>query len=107
MKLNLPEGYLQRAGFTFNYEAALKMYYDRKDHRMLEWSALGGTCDHIQKRGLPHRAPPPSRTPSRLSWLRSSGASVPVRRSPRRERRLAPRRWTGTGPPQLSGWTPR
>jgi hypothetical protein len=39
---------------VFNYESALKMYYDRKDHRMLEWSALGGTCDRI--RALPYMA---------------------------------------------------
>lgn len=49
MKFNLPESYLQRAGYVFNYEAALKMYYDRRDHRMLEWSALGGTCEHIAR----------------------------------------------------------
>jgi len=54
MKFNLPESYLQRAGYVFNYEAALKMYYDRKDHRMLEWSALGGTCDRIKS--LPYMA---------------------------------------------------
>ena len=54
MKFNLPESYLQRAGYVFNYEAALKMYYDRHDHRMLEWSALGGTCEHIAR--LPYMA---------------------------------------------------
>jgi hypothetical protein len=48
MKLQLPESYLQRAGYVFNYESALKMYYDRHDHRMLEWSGADGICAHIR-----------------------------------------------------------
>jgi len=48
MKLQLPESYLQRAGYVFNYESALKMYYDRHDHRMLEWSGAYGICAHIR-----------------------------------------------------------
>ena len=48
MKLQLPESYLQRAGYVFNYESALKMYYDRHDHRMLEWSSADGICAHIR-----------------------------------------------------------
>lgn len=48
MKMRLPESYLQRAGYVFNYEAALKMYYDRHDHRMLEWSGADGICAHIR-----------------------------------------------------------
>lgn len=48
MKLQLPESYLQRAGYVFNYESALKMYYDRHDHRMLEWSSADGICAHVR-----------------------------------------------------------
>jgi hypothetical protein len=49
MKFNLPESYLQRAGYVFNYEAAIKMFYDRRAHRMLEWSGPGGLCEVIQQ----------------------------------------------------------
>jgi hypothetical protein len=54
MKLRLPEGYLQRAGYKFNYETAIKMYYDRHDHRMREWSDDDCICEHI--RMLPYMA---------------------------------------------------
>jgi len=47
MKFRLPEGFLQRAGYVFNYETALKMWYDRKDHRMEEWSEPDCICDTI------------------------------------------------------------
>ena len=49
MKFRLPEGFLQRAGYVFNYETALKMWYDRKDHRMEEWSEPDCICDTIAK----------------------------------------------------------
>jgi hypothetical protein len=47
LKLRLPESFLQKATCTFNYEVAMRMYSDRKDHRMPEWSGPGGICDHI------------------------------------------------------------
>lgn len=52
MKAILPEGYLQTAGYVFNYETALHMHHDRKTHRMKEWSGEGGICHVI--RSLPY-----------------------------------------------------
>jgi hypothetical protein len=52
MKFTLPESYLQRAGYMFSYETALKIYYDRHDHRMEEWSRVDeedGICLTIRK----------------------------------------------------------
>jgi hypothetical protein len=47
MKYSLPSGYLQKATYSFNYETAFTMYFDRKDHRMPEWSGPGGICEHL------------------------------------------------------------
>ena len=42
IKRALPEGFLQKATYSFNYETALKMVYDRWNHRMPEWSGPDG-----------------------------------------------------------------
>lgn len=34
----LPEGFLQKATYTMSYETALSMYFQRKNHRLVEWS---------------------------------------------------------------------
>jgi hypothetical protein len=47
LKLRLPESFLQKATYSFSYETALKMWFDRKDHRMPEWSGSGGICKWI------------------------------------------------------------
>lgn len=47
LKMHLPEGFLQRATYSFSYETALHMYYDRNDHRMPEWSGPEGICAWI------------------------------------------------------------
>lgn len=49
LKMRLPEGFLQKSTYSFNYETALHMYYDRKDHKMPEWSGPGGICAWIMK----------------------------------------------------------
>jgi hypothetical protein len=49
IKRLLPEGFLQKATYGFNYEVALRMYHARKNHRMPEWSGPGGICDHLLK----------------------------------------------------------
>lgn len=51
MKQILPEGFLQSADLDFNYETAINMYHQRKNHRMPEWSGDGGICKWIK--GLP------------------------------------------------------
>jgi len=47
MKMELPEGYLQQATYTFSYETALNMYGQRHNHRMPEWSGEGGICSWL------------------------------------------------------------
>jgi hypothetical protein len=37
MKNNLPEGYLQRADINLNYETAINIFRQRKNHRLDEW----------------------------------------------------------------------
>lgn len=37
MKRMLPEGFLQKATYKMNYENALNMFMQRKDHRLPEW----------------------------------------------------------------------
>jgi hypothetical protein len=49
LKLRLTEAFLQKSTCTFNYETALKMYFDRKGHRMPEWSGPGGICEWIMR----------------------------------------------------------
>ena len=48
MKQLLPEGFLQSADLDFNYETAMNMYHQRKDHRMSEWSGDNGICKWIE-----------------------------------------------------------
>jgi hypothetical protein len=52
LKMHLTEGFLQMATYTFSYETALNMYYDREKHRMKEWSGEDGICVHL--RSLPY-----------------------------------------------------
>jgi hypothetical protein len=47
MKQILPEGFLQSATYDMNYETAMTMYKQRKDHRMSEWSGKDGICEWI------------------------------------------------------------
>lgn len=47
MKRRLPEGFLQKATYSFNYETALKMWFSRRDHRMPEWSGPDGICEWL------------------------------------------------------------
>lgn len=48
MKQILPEGFLQGATYTMNYENAMNMYHSRKNHRMSEWSGEDGICKWIE-----------------------------------------------------------
>jgi hypothetical protein len=47
LKLRVTEAFVQKSTCTFNYETALHMYFDRKDHRMPEWSGPDGICEWI------------------------------------------------------------
>jgi hypothetical protein len=49
MKRRLPEGFLQMATYTFNYETALGMYQWRRNHRMSEWSGPDGICEWLMR----------------------------------------------------------
>lgn len=40
MKQLLPEGFLQKATYSFNYETAMSIYYQRKAHRLDEWKEI-------------------------------------------------------------------
>jgi hypothetical protein len=48
MKQILPENFLQKATYDMNYETAMNMYHQRKDHRMVEWSGEEGICEWIK-----------------------------------------------------------
>lgn len=48
LKQSLPESFLQKSTFTFSYETGLKMYCDRRNHRMREWSGPEGICEWIK-----------------------------------------------------------
>ena len=52
MKAYLPEAFLQKATVDLNYEAAMNMYFQRRGHRMSEWSGPDGICSWI--RTLPY-----------------------------------------------------
>ena len=41
LKHRLPEGYLQRAGYDFNYETALLIFFQRWNHNVPEWRWSG------------------------------------------------------------------
>jgi hypothetical protein len=47
MKQRLPEGFLQTSTYSFNYENALTMYFDREYHRSREFSGRGGLCEWL------------------------------------------------------------
>jgi len=49
MKNILPEGFLQRATYSLNYETALIMFHQRKNHRLPEWNvdSEGSICSWI------------------------------------------------------------
>lgn len=49
LKLRLTEAFVQKSTCTFSYETALKMYFDRRDHRMPEWSGPEGICEWITR----------------------------------------------------------
>lgn len=54
LKQLLPEGFLQKATYTFNYETALSMYFQRRNHRLPEWNERneGSICSFL--RSLPY-----------------------------------------------------
>jgi hypothetical protein len=54
MKQLLPEGFLQKATYSMNYENALNMYCQRRKHRLPEWNAgsEGSLCHWIA--GFPY-----------------------------------------------------
>jgi hypothetical protein len=60
MKKALPESFLQKADVNFNYETAMNMFRQRKNHRLPEWRLHDSTevseeqsiCDWLY--GLPH-----------------------------------------------------
>lgn len=47
IRRRLPWGHLQRSTYNFNYETALKIYFDRRNHRLEEWSDKFGLCAFI------------------------------------------------------------
>ena len=49
LKRNLPESFLQTATYGFNYEVALAIYRDRKNHLLPEFSGPGGLCEMIER----------------------------------------------------------
>lgn len=49
LKMHLPESFLQKATYSFSYETALHMWFDRHDHRMPEWSGPEGICAWIRR----------------------------------------------------------
>jgi hypothetical protein len=44
MKQLLPEGFLQKATYTMNYETALTMFKQRRNHRLPEWKFFTEYC---------------------------------------------------------------
>lgn len=48
MKAYLPESFLQKATIDMNYECAMNMYFQRRNHRMVEWSGPEGICAWIK-----------------------------------------------------------
>lgn len=49
LKQLLPEGFLQKATYSLNYETALNMFHQRKNHRLPEWNIRdeGSICSWI------------------------------------------------------------
>jgi hypothetical protein len=59
LKRILPEGFLQRSGFCTNYAVLLRMFFQRKNHRLDEWRLTDGPpsdsiCNWIKS--LPYMA---------------------------------------------------
>lgn len=52
----LPEGFLQKATYTMNYETAMTMFKQRRNHRLPQWKegAPGSICEWIKS--LPYMA---------------------------------------------------
>lgn len=48
LKKKLPSSYLLKSTYSMNYETALTMYAQRKNHRLPEWSGAGGICEWIK-----------------------------------------------------------
>lgn len=50
MKSIIPEGFLQKATYTMNYETALNMFHQRKNHKLPEWNIKneGSICSWIK-----------------------------------------------------------
>ena len=49
IKKALPESFLQPALFDTNYEVLYRMYHQRKNHRLPEWSGPDGLCHLIEQ----------------------------------------------------------
>jgi hypothetical protein len=47
LRMNLPGSFLQKATYRFDYEVAMKMYFDHRDDTMQEWSGPEGICHWI------------------------------------------------------------
>ena len=50
LKDMLPEGYLQKATYMFNYEVGLRMFFSRRKHRLPMWreGCKGSICEWIK-----------------------------------------------------------
>ena len=48
LKCQLTQGFYQTATYSFNYEVALGMYFDRRRHILPEFSGPGGLCGMIE-----------------------------------------------------------
>ncbi len=44
----LPQGWLQTRTITMNYENLRNMYFQRKNHKLSEWSGKGGFCEWVE-----------------------------------------------------------
>jgi hypothetical protein len=51
-KGHLPSSYLLKSTITANYEVYLNMYFQRRNHKLQQWSGTGGICEWIKN--LPH-----------------------------------------------------
>ena len=51
MKLILPEGFLQKATYLMNYETAVTMFMQRRNHRLRQWrfGEEGSICTRIHE----------------------------------------------------------
>jgi hypothetical protein len=51
LKHRLPEGFLQRAGYHFDYETAMLIFFQRRYHRVPEWKHHGTTSAEAARAG--------------------------------------------------------